>query len=120
MGVRAHIVQGRGVVVSWSLKGRVASRGTGGEVTNRPSPAASVFAVVAKAADPAFDASSPDGFFVFLSPDEARADIELLAHKGWIIGVRCAGTAHAIATGDTLIVFEVVEASEWVFVFVYF
>jgi hypothetical protein len=79
-----------------------------------------LFAVVAKAADPAFNASSPNGFFVALSADEARADIELLAHKGWVIGVWCSGATHAIATGDTLVVFEVVEASEWVFIFVHF
>jgi hypothetical protein len=79
-----------------------------------------LFTVIAKAADPAFDSSSPNGFFVTLSADKAGSDIELLAHKGWVIGVWCTSATHAITTGDTLVIFEVVEASERVFFFVRF
>lgn len=91
-----------------------------GEVANRPSPTAVLDAIVAEAADPAFDSSSPDGFFVALSADEARSDIKLLAHKGWVIGVWCAGATHAIAASNTLVILEVVEAGERVLFFVHF
>jgi hypothetical protein len=114
MAPSSHCSPG-GFVVHLVL-GRVGAGG--GEVADRPSPAASLLAVVAQAADPAFDSAAPDGFFIALSAYEAGTDIEFLAHKGWVLGVGCPSATNAVTPSDTFIVFKVVEAGKGVFVFV--
>lgn len=94
----------------------VCRRGTCSEFANRPFPSSSLVAGVAQAADPAFDAAAPDGFFFALAADEARANVEFFAHKASVLDVGRAHVAWCVASArDAFIVFEVFDASKWVF-----
>jgi hypothetical protein len=75
-----------------------------------------VFAAVSKTADPTVNSATPGGFFFALSAYEAGSDIELLADEAGIVEIRRANVAWCMASAcNALVVFEILNAGEWVF-----